>query len=92
MIGHYMSAINKILLFGSTGMFGHYVYSYFKQSTSTNVEVIPIHYRISKKDGFDLLEQTLVDHGINEATCVINCIGLHRPKRKIVIVLTRNIF
>lgn len=80
-----MSSINKILLFGSTGMFGHYVYSYFKQSTSTststNVEVVPIHYRISEKDGFDLLEQALLDHDINEATCVINCVGLI-PQRK----------
>ena len=79
MIGDYMSSVNKILLFGSTGMFGHYVYSYFKQST--NINIIPIHYRISEKDGFDLLEQTLIDHGINDETCVINCVGLI-PQRK----------
>jgi len=71
--------INKILLFGSSGMFGRYVYSYFKQST--NIEVIPINYRICEKQGFDLLEQSLIDHGINHETCVVNCIGLI-PQRK----------
>lgn len=73
--------INKILLFGSTGMFGQYVYSYFKQSTTISVEVIPIHFRINENHGFDLLEQTLLDHGINHETCVINCVGLI-PQRK----------
>uniref|UniRef100_A0A6C0ERB9 RmlD-like substrate binding domain-containing protein n=1 Tax=viral metagenome TaxID=1070528 RepID=A0A6C0ERB9_9ZZZZ len=70
--------INKILLFGSTGMLGRYIYSYFKQHTI--IEVVPINYRISN-DNFDLLEKVLLENNINNKTCVINCIGLI-PQRK----------
>lgn len=70
--------ITKILLFGSTGMLGRYIYSYFKQNTY--IEVVPINYRITN-DNFELLEKILFNNNINDETCVINCIGLI-PQRK----------
>ena len=62
----------KILLFGSTGMLGRYIYSYFSKSDK---KIQEINYRILDNN-FDNLEQVLLEHGINENTCVINCIGL----------------
>jgi len=70
--------INKILLFGSTGMLGRYIYSYFKQYTS--IEVIKVDFRISI-DSLELIENVLVENNIDEQTCIINCIGLI-PQRK----------
>ena len=70
--------INKILLFGSTGMLGGYIYSYFTQKT--NILVVKLDYRISKSS-LDILEKILLENEINEKTCIINCIGLI-PQRK----------
>lgn len=69
--------VNKILLFGSSGMLGGYIYSYFKNTT---IEIININYKVTNTN-FDLLEQILIDNNINDTTCVINCIGLI-PQRK----------
>jgi dTDP-4-dehydrorhamnose reductase len=63
--------INKIILFGSSGMLGRYIYSYFKDK----IDIIPIEYRIFNNN-FELLEQLLEKYNINENTCIINCIGL----------------
>ena len=60
----------KILLFGSTGMLGSYINSYFYKK-----ELTKINYRIVDNN-FDTLEDILLEHNINEDTCVINCIGL----------------
>jgi dTDP-4-dehydrorhamnose reductase len=68
---------NTIFLFGHTGMLGRYVYSYFHQK---NYKIIPIHYRVSKQT-IDTLEDVLLEKGISENACVINCIGLI-PQRK----------
>ncbi len=65
--------INKIILFGETGMLGKYIYSYFKNNK--NIQIITIKYKVVYNN-FDLLEQILIDNNINERTCVINCIGL----------------
>jgi dTDP-4-dehydrorhamnose reductase len=70
--------INKILLFGSTGMFGRYIYSYFTQYT--DISVIKISFRITKEN-LENLENVLIENEINETTCIINCIGLI-PQRK----------
>jgi len=70
--------ITKIFLFGSSGMLGRYIYSYFKQNT--NIPVINISCRIVNQD-FDSLENTLIENNIDDKTCVINCIGLI-PQRK----------
>ena len=66
--------INKILLFGSTGMLGRYIYTYFTRNTKLNIEVININYRVNLEN-LNKLENSLIINGINSSTCVINCIG-----------------
>lgn len=65
--------INKILLFGSTGMLGRYIYTYFIKHTK--ITIIKIEYRITLEK-LDNLEKILIDNNIDENTCIINCIGL----------------
>jgi len=72
-----MNTIDKIVLFGSSGMLGNYIQSYFAEK----IEIIPIKYKIINQNSFELLERLLLDHNIDERTCVINCIGLI-PQRK----------
>ena len=71
-----MSVINKILLFGSTGMLGNYFNEYFKDK----INLIYIKFRV-EEDTLDNLEKLLLDNGLDNATCVINCIG-QIPQRK----------
>jgi len=59
----------ELILFGHTGMLGRYVYSYFK-----NVRVVR-GFRVTKDTTRADIEAVLLAHGINESTCVINCIG-----------------
>lgn len=66
--------INKILLFGSTGMLGRYIYKYFTVNTKLDIQIICIDYRVSLEN-LNKLELNLVSNGINSETCVINCIG-----------------
>lgn len=68
--------INKILLFGSTGMLGRYIYSYFEKK----IPIINISFRITNAN-LDELERVLIEHNINSETCVINAIGAI-PQRK----------
>jgi len=70
--------VSKILLFGSTGMLGRYIYSYFKQETS--IQVIKVDFRISN-ESLELIEDVLVESNIDDRSCIINCIGLI-PQRK----------
>lgn len=71
--------VRRILLFGSTGMLGSYIYSYF--SNNTSISIIAINdYRVTN-DSLSALENILFANGIDEHTCVINCIGLI-PQRK----------
>ena len=72
-----MDQINKILLFGSSGMLGRYIHCYFAEK----IEIIPLEYKIANQNNFDALEPLLNAHHINERTCVINCIGFI-PQRK----------
>ena len=50
-------------------MLGRYVYSYFK-----NIRAVR-GFRVTNKTTISDIETILLDHGINESTCVINCIG-----------------
>jgi|LauGreDrversion4_2_1035121.scaffolds.fasta_scaffold59324_3 dTDP-4-dehydrorhamnose reductase len=70
--------ICKILLFGSTGMLGTYIHSYFNEST--DIEIAKIEYRVTN-DNLSKLADILVENGIDKHTCIINCIGLI-PQRK----------
>jgi len=71
--------IDKIILFGRTGMLGNYIHRYFSD-TYFNDKIIAIDYRIVGQD-FEKLEKELIKSGIDANTCVINCIGLI-PQRK----------
>lgn len=70
--------IKRIFLFGSTGMLGRYIFSYF--NSHKNISIVKIDFRISTCS-LETLENVLISYGINEDTCVINCIGLI-PQRK----------
>lgn len=63
--------INKIIIFGSTGMLGRYVYSFF---TNTEYRVICINSRITNEN-LSKVEEWLETEDIDDKTCVINCIG-----------------
>jgi len=66
--------INKIVLFGETGMLGKYIYSYFQNK----IKIVKVTYKIEDSHLDDL--EKIMDN-IDENTCVINCIGLI-PQRK----------
>jgi dTDP-4-dehydrorhamnose reductase len=80
--------IKKILLFGSTGMLGRYIYSYF--INHPNLTLTKINFRISN-DTLESLENILMENEINEETCVINCIGLI-PQRKSALSMDKEYF
>jgi dTDP-4-dehydrorhamnose reductase len=80
--------IKRILLFGSTGMLGRYIYSYF--INNPNMTLTAINFRISN-DSLESLEQVLMENEINEETCVINCIGLI-PQRKSISSMDKEYF
>lgn len=61
----------KILLFGQTGMLGTYVKTYFLK---TDIPIVCLDYRVTLAN-FSLLEALLLENGLDEKTCVINCIG-----------------
>lgn len=70
--------INQILLFGSTGMLGRYIYTYFYKHT--DISIIPIDFRVTNESLYNI-DYILNKHKADENTCVINCIGLI-PQRK----------
>jgi dTDP-4-dehydrorhamnose reductase len=72
--------INKIILFGKTGMLGNYIYKYFKNKLFINC----IDYRITNQN-FSKLEELLIENNIDNNTCVINCIGLIPQKKNIIL-------
>jgi dTDP-4-dehydrorhamnose reductase len=80
--------INKILLFGSSGMLGRYIYSYFRNNA--NISIVNIDIRISN-DTLETIENILVQNNINQETCIINCIGAI-PQRKTPLVSDKNYF
>ena len=65
-------AIDKIILFGATGMLGNYIYSYFKQNTKIPVSIV---YSRITQENIHNLRYLLESYNIDSNTCVINCIG-----------------
>ena len=66
----------RILLFGSTGMLGRYLYSYFKHHPTLRLDVVlNDEFRVTQ-DTLDGIDTLLDRHSVDAATCVINCIGL----------------
>ena len=64
-----------ILLFGSTGMLGRYIYSYFKHHPTLRLDVVTNdEFRVTE-DTLDGIDALLDRHSVDAATCVINCIG-----------------
>lgn len=64
--------IRRIMLFGSTGMLGSYIYSYFYDLS--HISIVKVDYRVTNET-LSKLETVLISNGIDEHTCVINCIG-----------------
>lgn len=73
-----MNKINKIIIFGATGMLGRYIYTFF--SNQIHFNVININFRIND-ESICKLEELLIKNNIDNKTCVINCIG-QIPQRK----------
>lgn len=73
-----MKKINKIIIFGSSGMLGGYMSSFF--SKHPEFKVININFRITNETIHNL-EKILIHHELDNMTCVINCIG-QIPQRK----------
>ena len=72
-------SINKIIIFGASGMLGRYIHSYFLQKVN-EFQIIAISFRITNET-IDQLENILINNNIDNHTCVINCIG-QIPQRK----------
>jgi len=67
--------INKLIIFGSNGMLGNYIKSYFiKKTTYEVICVTRKEYEITA-DNISKLEEYLLSI-ISENTCIINCCGL----------------
>ena len=67
--------IDHLILFGSTGMLGRYVYSFFKNHSDFRLTIIQNdEFRVSYET-LDRIDELLVTKQIGENTCVINCIG-----------------
>ena len=67
---------SRILLVGSTGMLGRYIYSYFKHHPTIRLDIITNdEFRVTE-DTLDTIDTLLDRHSVDAATCVINCIGL----------------
>jgi dTDP-4-dehydrorhamnose reductase len=71
--------IDHIILFGSTGMLGRYVYSYFQHHPRIHLSVVK-EYRVHE-DTFGEIDGILAKLGAGPTTCVVNCIGII-PQRK----------
>lgn len=73
--------ITQIIIFGTNGMLGTYVYNYFKQNVGPDVNIIPLDrtkYDILAQS-FQELDTLLLSFSINTPdtnTCIINCAGL----------------
>ena len=68
-----MTKINRILLFGTTGMLGSYIAKYFCREDS-DIELVNIEFRVTR-DNLPNLERVLIEHLIGDNSCIINCIG-----------------
>lgn len=66
--------MDKIIIFGSNGMLGRYLYKYFEHKYLT-IGLTRNDYDVLK-DEFEKIEKLLINNNINDKTLVINCIGL----------------
>ena len=67
--------IDHILLFGSTGMLGRYIFSYFKNHPTIRLSIVTNdEFRVTEQSIHSLCE-LFIKYSVNEHTCVINCIG-----------------
>jgi dTDP-4-dehydrorhamnose reductase len=64
--------VKKLILFGQTGMLGGYIYKYFSDKGFPICAVNGFRVSLATMGS---IEQVLVDIGLDEQTCVINCIG-----------------
>jgi dTDP-4-dehydrorhamnose reductase len=64
--------ITKLILLGKTGMLGGYIYKYFSD-LRVPIQVVS-EFRVTAET-LGEVEQILIDKGLDEETCVINCIG-----------------
>ena len=67
--------IDKIIIFGSNGMLGNYIASYFKKQDFHVIEITRNEYNAVKNTN-DYLEKLLVDYNINSTTIIFNAIGI----------------
>jgi dTDP-4-dehydrorhamnose reductase len=70
--------VNKVCLFGASGMLGNYMKSYF--AAHSKLTLVVAEFRISEASLHSIYD-VLLSYGVDENTCVINCIGLI-PQRK----------
>jgi dTDP-4-dehydrorhamnose reductase len=68
--------INRIVLFGSNGMLGNYIKTYFSKKNTIELICISRSEFEINTDNISRLDSYLQSLQINKETCVINCIGL----------------
>jgi dTDP-4-dehydrorhamnose reductase len=68
--------INKIIIFGSNGMLGNYLYTYFTRKNKYDVVGLKRPEFEITGENLENLEKILAHYTIGYDTCVINCIGL----------------
>ena len=67
--------IDTILVFGANGMLGRYIVSYFNQHPKYTVIPITRNEYSVDCNSWASLETLFQTYGVNERTCVVNCIG-----------------
>jgi dTDP-4-dehydrorhamnose reductase len=67
--------IDKIVIFGTNGMLGNYIYKYFKNIDYNIIAINRDKYEINVEN-ISNIDNIFKEYNINENTCVINCIGL----------------
>jgi dTDP-4-dehydrorhamnose reductase len=67
--------INKLIIFGSNGMLGNYIKSYFIKKSYEVICITRKEFEITT-DNISKLEEFLVSMNLSENTCIINCNGL----------------
>lgn len=69
--------INKLIIFGSNGMLGRYIYQYFKHNTDIELELVPLTRDDfdAYNDKLDKLEIIFKKYNIDSNTLVFNAIG-----------------
>jgi dTDP-4-dehydrorhamnose reductase len=65
--------MDHIVLFGSTGMLGRYIYSYFIQRKYFRLTIVK-DFRVNQ-ESLESLDALLERYEVTKSTCIINCIG-----------------